>query len=100
MNTVSNINTPQSRPDLPRPADELPPEGDNRCPARSTRTALKKFDRDYFYAPKEAVTHAKATATAEFDENLDVVSGSASIPARPTRWSVAPWRCRPAPART
>jgi large subunit ribosomal protein L1 len=35
--------------------------------------AAKKFDRDRFYTPTEAVTLAKATATAKFDENLDVV---------------------------
>jgi len=35
--------------------------------------ALKKFDRDRFYSPTEAVQLAKATATAKFDENLDVV---------------------------
>ena len=35
--------------------------------------ALKKFDRDLFYAPNEAVQIVKSTATAKFDENLDVV---------------------------
>jgi large subunit ribosomal protein L1 len=35
--------------------------------------ALKKFDRDRFYGPSEAVQIAKSTATAKFDENLDVV---------------------------
>jgi large subunit ribosomal protein L1 len=35
--------------------------------------ALKKFDRDRFYAPNEAVQVVKSTATAKFDENLDVV---------------------------
>ena len=35
--------------------------------------ALKKFDRERFYAPNEAVAAAKSTATAKFDENLDVV---------------------------
>ncbi len=35
--------------------------------------ALKKFDRDRFYGPVEAVQIAKATASANFDENLDVV---------------------------
>ena len=35
--------------------------------------ALKKFDRERFYAPSEAVRIAKETATAKFDENLDVV---------------------------
>ncbi len=35
--------------------------------------ALKKFDREFMYAPKEAVTHAKNTATAAFDESIDVV---------------------------
>ena len=35
--------------------------------------ALKKFDREQFYSPSEAVRLAKATATASFDENLDVV---------------------------
>ncbi len=35
--------------------------------------ALKKFDRDFMYAPKEAVVHAKNTATANFDESIDIV---------------------------
>ena len=35
--------------------------------------ALKKFDRDQFYTPVEALNIAKATATAKFDENIDVV---------------------------
>ena len=35
--------------------------------------ALKKFDRDFMYAPKEAVAHAKNTATATFDESIDIV---------------------------
>ena len=35
--------------------------------------ALKKFDRDFMYAPKEAVSHAKNTATAKFDESIDIV---------------------------
>jgi large subunit ribosomal protein L1 len=35
--------------------------------------AAKKFDRDFMYAPKEAVAHAKNTATASFDESIDVV---------------------------
>ena len=35
--------------------------------------ALKKFDRDFMYAPKEAVLHAKNTATAKFDESIDIV---------------------------
>ncbi len=35
--------------------------------------ALKKFDRDFMYAPKEAVTHARNTATAGFDESIDIV---------------------------
>jgi large subunit ribosomal protein L1 len=35
--------------------------------------ALKKFDRDQFYGPGEAIRLAKATASAKFDENLDVV---------------------------
>ncbi|MFK7919022.1 MAG: 50S ribosomal protein L1 [Ilumatobacter sp.] len=35
--------------------------------------ALKTFDREHMYAPKEAVTHAKATATAKFDESIDIV---------------------------
>lgn len=35
--------------------------------------ALKKFDRDRFYSPVEAVGIAKAVASATFDENLDVV---------------------------
>ncbi|NNE11698.1 MAG: 50S ribosomal protein L1 [Ilumatobacter sp.] len=35
--------------------------------------ASKKFDRDRFYGPAEAVRLAKATATANFEENLDVV---------------------------
>ncbi len=35
--------------------------------------ALKKFDREQFYGPADAVRLAKETATAKFDENLDVV---------------------------
>ena len=35
--------------------------------------APKKFDREQFYAPSEAVRIAKSTASATFDENLDVV---------------------------
>jgi large subunit ribosomal protein L1 len=35
--------------------------------------ALKRFDREQFYAPSEALNIAKATATAKFDENIDVV---------------------------
>jgi large subunit ribosomal protein L1 len=35
--------------------------------------ALKTFDRDHFYAPVEGVTHAKNTATAKFDESIDLV---------------------------
>ena len=35
--------------------------------------ALKKFDRDRFYGPSEAVQIAKSIASANFDENLDVV---------------------------
>jgi large subunit ribosomal protein L1 len=35
--------------------------------------ALKKFDRDQFYSPADAVRLAKETASANFEENLDVV---------------------------
>ena len=35
--------------------------------------ALKRFDRDRFYSPNEAVALAKACATAKFDENIDSV---------------------------
>jgi large subunit ribosomal protein L1 len=35
--------------------------------------ALKRFDRDRFYSPSEGLQLAKATATAKFEENLDVV---------------------------
>ncbi len=35
--------------------------------------ALKKFDRDRFYSPTEAVQIAKSVASANFEENLDVV---------------------------
>ncbi len=35
--------------------------------------SLKKFDRDQFYGPSDAIRLAKETATAKFDENLDVV---------------------------
>ena len=35
--------------------------------------ALKTFDRDYLYPPKDAVAHAKNTATAKFDESIDIV---------------------------
>jgi len=35
--------------------------------------ALKRFDREQFYAPDEAVALAKAAASASFDENIDSV---------------------------
>lgn len=35
--------------------------------------ALKRFDREQFYTPTEALNLAKATASAKFDENIDVV---------------------------
>jgi len=35
--------------------------------------ALKKYDREQFYGPGDAVRIAKETATSKFDENLDVV---------------------------
>jgi large subunit ribosomal protein L1 len=34
--------------------------------------ALKKFDRDQFYAPAEAVNIVKTMASAKFDEGVDV----------------------------
>lgn len=34
--------------------------------------ALKRFDRDQLYGPTEAVSLAKSTATAKFDETVDV----------------------------
>ena len=33
----------------------------------------KQFDREYLYSPAEARTHAKNSATAKFDESIDVV---------------------------
>ncbi|MDJ0770636.1 MAG: 50S ribosomal protein L1 [Ilumatobacter sp.] len=35
--------------------------------------ALKRYDREQFYSPSEALQIAKATASAKFDENLDIV---------------------------
>ncbi|MEM1335145.1 MAG: 50S ribosomal protein L1, partial [Actinomycetota bacterium] len=35
--------------------------------------SLKSYDREHFYSPVEALTHAKATAKAKFDESIDVV---------------------------
>ena len=35
--------------------------------------ALKTFDRDHAYPPSDALKHAKSTATANFDESIDVV---------------------------
>ena len=34
--------------------------------------ALKKFDRDRFYSPTEALGIAKSVASAKFDENVDI----------------------------
>jgi large subunit ribosomal protein L1 len=34
--------------------------------------ALKKFDRDRFYAPAEALALVKSMASAKFDENVDI----------------------------
>jgi large subunit ribosomal protein L1 len=35
--------------------------------------ALKTFDREHMYSPVEGVTHAKNTATAKFDETIELV---------------------------
>ena len=37
--------------------------------------ALKKLDREQFYAPTDAVAMAKTTATAKFDESVDISIG-------------------------
>lgn len=37
--------------------------------------ALKKFDRDQFYGPAEAVSLVKSMASAKFDESIDVSIG-------------------------
>jgi len=34
--------------------------------------AVKKFDRDHFYGPAEAMSHVKESATAKFDESVDI----------------------------
>ena len=34
--------------------------------------AAKKFDRDQLFTPTEALTLVKASATAKFDETVDV----------------------------
>ena len=39
------------------------------------KDAAKKFDREMFYSPTEAVRLAKETATAKFDESVDVAFG-------------------------
>jgi large subunit ribosomal protein L1 len=36
------------------------------------RDALKKFDREQFYGPAEAVALAKSTSSAKFDESVDM----------------------------
>jgi len=39
------------------------------------KDAAKKFDREMFYSPADAVRLAKETATAKFDESVDVAFG-------------------------
>jgi len=39
------------------------------------KDAAKKFDREMFYSPTDAVRLAKETATAKFDESVDVAFG-------------------------
>jgi len=34
--------------------------------------SLKSYDREHFYAPVEALAHAKSTSKAKFDESIDV----------------------------
>jgi len=34
--------------------------------------SMKRFDRDHFYTPTEALDLAKSTAKATFDESIDV----------------------------
>ena len=63
----------QASTEITSPA-ELDNEGDITCPVRSSPTQLKKFDREQFYTPNEAVGLAKNTASAKFDETIDVVA--------------------------
>jgi len=49
----------------------LDPEGDDMSGKKFT-DALKKFDREQFYSPPEALGLVKAMASARFDESVDV----------------------------
>lgn len=59
----------------------------------------QKIDRTKLYPVAEALTLVKETATAKFDESIDVAVQLGIDPRSPTSWFVAPWSCPPVPAR-
>ena len=67
---------------------------------KKQREALSGFDRDTQYPAAEALSLVKSLSNRKFDESVDVVARSASIPARPIRWCAAPSGCPRAPAKT
>ena len=67
----------------------------------ATPTPLKTFDRDQFYTPdRGARASSRRWPRRSSTRPSTSPSASASIRARPTRWSAAPSPCPPAPART
>ena len=88
------------RPGRPRPAGSRH-EGDTTMSGKKHVDALKRFDRDQFYTPTEALEHRQGDGVGQVRRDRSTCrSASASTPARPTRWCAAPSGCRRAPART
>lgn len=52
-----------------------------------------KIDRNKLYPVEEALTLVKETATAKFDESIDVAVQLGIDPVNPTSWFVVPWYC-------
>lgn len=67
--------------------------------SKSYRAAAEKIDADVTYAPLDAVRLAKKTASAKYDETVEVAMRLGVDPARPTRWSAARSTSRTARAR-
>ena len=70
-------------------------------PGKKYTDAARRYDRTRLHEPQEAFDLVKQLVEPRSSTRPSRRrSGSASIPARPTRCCAAPCRCRPAPART
>ena len=64
------------------------------------RQQYEKIERDRPYPPAEAISLLKQTASANFDETVELHVRSASTSVTPRSSCEAPWRFRTGSART